>query len=361
MNIIKKFFNIFNKQKKTNMETEIYSQFDIVFELIKKYVRKDYKINIDIPENIKKIALFASGSSYHSTAIIANFLRQKVHCEAQPYYASEVALAESFDTDTDTLYIFISQSGETADTNKALDLIRQKTDKTLAITNTKNSTLYNNAKYKILTYAGVEKAIASTKAMCAQMYCLFLIAAKIMQQKELPSMEVIDELLNVPEYIQQTLQKNDKVKQYAQSLINYDNAAVLASGMFYPLAKEGALKIKETAYINTTAYPTGEFLHGHIAILNKKCAVISLVNNHNAQFTIDVLNKINSTYKTDVLIITALPLSQLSMNNLIEIKSQSDINFLFSSLVLLQLLAYNSALLLNRNVDSPEGLQKIVK
>ena len=194
MNIVKKFLNLFCTPKKTNMETEIYSQSDIIFELIKKYVKKNYTVNIEMPENVKKVALFASGSSYHSAAIIANFLRQKVHCDAQPYYASEVALSDSFDTDSDTLYIFISQSGETADTNKALALIKQNTDKTLAITNTKNSTLYNSAKYKILTYAGVEKAIASTKAMSAQMFCLFLIAAKIMQQKEMPAIEVIDEL-----------------------------------------------------------------------------------------------------------------------------------------------------------------------
>ena len=305
------------------------------------------------------MALIASGSSYHSAAIIANFLRQYAHCDAQSYYASEVSLASNFDVDTDTLYIFISQSGETSDTNNSLNKIRQKTDKTLSITNTKNSTLYKNTKYKVLTYAGVEKAIASTKAMSAQMFCLFLISAKIMQQKELPVIEIVDELLNVPEYINSAFHKADLIRQYSKSLVNYDNAAILASGMFYPLAKEGALKIKETAYINTTAYPTGEFLHGHIAILNKKCAVITLVNNLNAQFTIDVLNKINMSYKTDVLIVTALPLSQLSLSNVIHIPAQSDINF--SSLVILQLLAYHSALLLDRNIDNPEGLEKIVK
>ena len=193
------------------------------------------------------------------------------------------------------------------------------------------------------------------------MFCLFLISAKIMQQKELPVIEIVDELLNVPEYINSAFHKADLIRQYSKSLVNYDNAAILASGMFYPLAKEGALKIKETAYINTTAYPTGEFLHGHIAILNKKCAVITLVNNLNAQFTIDILNKINMSYKTDVLIVTALPLSQISLSNVIHIPAQSDINFLFSSLVILQLLAYHSALLLDRNIDNPEGLEKIVK
>ncbi len=361
MNILKKILLSLRNSKKTDMEAEIYSQPDIIFDLIRKYVKKDYTINIELPDSIKKVALIASGSSYHSAAIAANFLREKAHCDAQSYYASEVALASNFDVDSNTLYIFISQSGETSDTNISLNKIRTKTDKTLSITNTKNSTIYKNTKYRILTYAGLEKAIASTKAMCAQMFCLFLISAKIMQQREIPSIEVIDELLNVPEYINNAFNKANAIKTYSELLVNYDNAAILASGMFYPLAKEGSLKIKETAYINTTAYPTGEFLHGHIAILNKKCAVISLVNNANVQFTIDVLNRINGTYKTDSLIISAIPLSQLHLSNVIHIPAESDIDFMFSTLVILQLLAFESARLLNRNVDKPVGLEKIVK
>ncbi len=358
MNVLKKLYNKFVLNKKTNMQKEIYEQPDIIFELIRKYIKKDYSINMDIPANTNKIALIASGSSYHSAAIAANFMRTKAHCEAQSYYASEIALSECFDVDSDTLYIFISQSGETTDTNKSLDKIRLKTDKTLAVTNTKNSSLYKNTKYKILTYAGMEKSIASTKAMSAQIYCLLLIAAKIMNQKELPVKYIIDELTNIPEYIKNALTKREEIKKYASVLVNYENAAILASGMFYPLAKEGALKIKETSYINTTAYPTGEFLHGHIAILNKKCAVVSLVNNENIKFTLDVLDKINNNYKTDSLIISALALND---KNIINISTTSDLEFMFSSLIILQLLAYESAVLLNRNVDKPDGLTKIVK
>ncbi len=361
MNILKKFVNHFLSVKKSNMEKEILQQSDVIFDLISRYVRKDYTINIELPENISKIALIASGSSYHSATIAANFLREKVHCEAQSYYASEVALAENFDVDSSTLYIFISQSGETSDTNKSLNKIKIKTDKTLSVTNTKNSSLYNDTKYKILTYAGTEKSIASTKAMSAQLYCLFLIAAKVMQQKELPSKSFVENLICVPEYINESLSKRDLIKHYSKILSDYDNIAILASGMFYPLAKEGALKIKETSYINTTAYPTGEFLHGHIAILNKKCAVISIVNNINIQFTLDVLNKINNDYKTDSLIISAFPIPNVGRNCVIYVPFSIDIDFLFSSLIILQLLAFETALLLNRNIDKPDGLTKVVK
>ena len=356
LNFLKKFFS---KSSQTNMQKEIFEQPEIIGKLLKKYIQKNGVVNIDLPENIKKVALVASGSSYHSATIAANYLRDNVHCYAQSYYASEFSLIDNPDVDNQTLYIFISQSGETADTNHSLDLVRVKTDKTLAITNTKNSTLYNNAKYKILLHAGVEKSIASTKAMCAQIFCLFLIAVKIMQQREIPVNSLIDELSSVPNIIEKTFEHRAKISEFSKKLSQYDNAAVLASGMFYPLSKEGALKIKETSYINTTAYPTGEFLHGHIAILNKRCAVISLVNNFNVDFTLKVLDKIKSEYTTDSLVISAFSLKQ--KENLISVNTDKDVEFLFASLIVFQLLAFETASLLGRNIDAPSGLTKIVK
>ncbi len=358
LELLKKIFRI---KKKTFMETEIYEQPDVISDLIKKYINKDGTINIELPENIKKTALIASGSSYHSASIAANYLRDKIHCYAQAYYASEFSQIENTDVDTDTLYIFISQSGETSDTNKSLENVRVKTDKTLAITNIKNSTLYNNAKYKILLNAGSEKSIASTKAVSAQLFCLFLVAGKIMQRKEMPTLQLREELIKIPEIMKNALELRSKIQEFAKKLISYENAAILASGMFYPLAKEGALKIKETAYINTTAYPTGEFLHGHIAILNKKCAVISVVNNVNVEFTIKVLEKIEKDYNSDTLVLSAFHLNLKKSESAICLNLYNDIELLFSVLVVLQILAYETAILLNRNVDKPLGLTKVVK
>lgn len=361
MGILKKIISKFIARPKTSMEAEIKEQPEIIFELIKKYINNDYTINLTLPENVKNVALIASGSSYHSAAIAANFIRDNVHCPAQSYYASEVSIIDNFDVDINTLYIFISQSGETSDTNKALSIISQKTDKTLAITNTKNSTLYNCAKYKMLTYAGKEKSIASTKAMCAQTFCLFVVAVKLLQLAFIPSRDFVDYLLSVPEYINDAFMKRDDIVKFSEILTNYDNAAILASGMFYPLAKEAALKIKETSYINTTAYPTGEFLHGHIAILNKKCAVIAFVNADNAEFSKKVFANINFNYKTDSLIISSMSSCDCDTKNVILLFSENDIQFLFTCLIMLQMLAYESSMLLNCNVDRPQGLSKIVK
>ena len=227
MNIFNKIINklLFRSCYKTNMETEIFEQPDVIDRLLKKYISKNGNINIDIPENVHKIALIASGSSYHSATIAANYLRNNVHCEAQSYYASEFSLVENVDVDSDTLYIFISQSGETLDTNKSLEKVSKKTNKTLGITNTIDSTLYNGVKYKILTFAGKEKSIASTKSMSAQLLCLFLIAAKIMQQKEIPSDKIIYELQNVKNSIKKAYGYREIIKDYSEKLKNYENAA----------------------------------------------------------------------------------------------------------------------------------------
>ncbi len=356
--ILNKLISVFTG--KTNMELEIMEQSDIISNLIKKYIKSDSKLNILIPDNIKNIAIIGSGSSYHCAAIAANFFRNNA-CYAQAYYSSEFYLSENISVNSETLYIFISQSGETSDTNLALKKISNKTDKTLALTNTKNSSLYNLAKYKMLIYAGEEKAIASTKAVCAQLFCLLLIALKIMQKQEKPINNFLFELKKVPESIKNSFNFNEKINKYAAILKNYDNAAILASGMFYPLAKEGALKIKETSYINTTAYPTGEFLHGHIAILNKTCAVIILINNNNVEFTKNVLCKIRDEYHSDLLIISAIELDNISLDTLISTKTKYDIDFLFVSLLIFQLLALKTSNLLNRNIDNPNGLTKIVK
>lgn len=344
-----------------NMQKEIYEQSDIVSDLISKYIAKDGNINIPFPDKIYKVALIASGSSYHSATIAANYLRNTVHCEAQSYYASEFSLNDNVDVDLNTLYVFISQSGETADTNKSLNIVKLKTNKTLAITNAKNSTLYNNAKYRLLINAGTEKSIASTKTMCAQIFCLYLIAVKIMQEKDMPANSLIEELLSIPKTIDKVFTLEDKIKVFAKKLIEYDNAAILASGVFYPMAKEGALKIKEISYINTTAYPTGEFLHGHIAILNKKCAVISIVNNNNVDFTINVLKKIKENYTTDSLIISAFQLTPKDNDNIICVNTYRDVEFLFATLIVFQLLAFHAAIMLKRNIDKPNGLTKVVK
>ena len=218
--------------------------------------------------------LIASGSSYNSSAIGAKFIAKYAKTESLFFYSGEVVISNDFEVNKDTLYVFTSQSGETADTNLALDKIKQFTDKILVITNTKHSRLWNSAKYKIFTMADSEKAIASTKSMTAQLFCILLVGIKLMQMNNIPYKKYIDDFCNLSKNISDILLKRKEIQYYAKSLSECENAVILGSEIFYYTAIEGTLKFTETSYINTSAFPTGEFLHGHIAILNKKCFVI---------------------------------------------------------------------------------------
>ncbi len=344
---------------KTCMEKEILEQPYIIDKLIRKYIGINFCINMEIPDNINGIVFIASGSSYHSASIISEFINKTIPFFAHSYYASEIANFNSFDTDKNILYVFISQSGETSDTKKALSLISSKTENTLCVTNTKNSSIYNNSKYKILTYAGVEKAIASTKAMSAQTFCLFLLALKFFDLKGINTAKYKTDLLNVSKSLKEFLENiGDDIKNFAKIMSVSENIILLANSIYYRLAQEGALKIQEISYINSSAYPLGEFLHGHMAVLNKKSCVISIVNQDNRNLADIVHSKLNDKFKYESLSITNI--NDYKDNHRIFIKETDEISFIFASLIALQLLALYVSIQLKHSTDNPDGLTKVV-
>ncbi len=362
MNILKDFIeNVFLFSKKTNMEKEIYEQPRIIKYLIYKYIKRNLITNIDIPSNIENVVFIASGSSYHSAAIASFFFNKTAGIDSQYYYASEIVLQNNIKINKKTLYVFISQSGETSDTNKALNLIKTYTKNTLALTNTKNSSLYKNSDYRILTYAGKEKSIASTKAFSTQLFCLFLLAGKILQDKNASSAFLTEELINISQTAKKTFLKREAVNTLAKKISNTDNIVILATGELYPLAREGALKIKETSYINASAYPIGEFLHGHIALLNKKSVVIILNNSDSSFFAKNVINVIEKKYTAPCFIFSNDIHFDCRRENIIYLNEQNNINLMFSYMILLQLLALDISILLGKDIDNPRGLSKIVK
>lgn len=172
--------------------------------------------------------------------------------------------------------------------------VLKKTDNTLCISNTENSTMWNLAKYKIHTMAGKEESIASTKALSAQLFCTMLLTLAIKQNQGEDITSDLQTLEKLPKFLDKELKSHNAIKKIAEKLVTFDSIEILGSRIFYGLAKEGALKIKETSYINTTAYPTGEFMHGHVAILNRKSAVIVLVDEINHGICINNIKKSNS-------------------------------------------------------------------
>ncbi len=350
-------------KNKSNMELEIFEQTNIIKNLIEKYITKENYILINLPLIIKKVFLIASGSSYHCAYIAAEMLKESVNCDAEAIYASEFSINPHNQVDETTLYIFISQSGETSDTLQALKEIARKTDNILCVTNNKDSTLWQLSSYKVLTHAGKEKSIASTKAMSAQLFCLYLIVLKILYSKNIDITADLAQIHNLPTHISNVLDSAKNIKKIAKKLSEFDNISILGSKYFYALAKEGALKIKETSYINTCAYPHGEFMHGHVAILNKKAAIISIMDELHKNQMLKNLKSIRNDYKPYLVSIfnyETIDENYSLSNHNIKIPTDTNVFAIFGTLITLQLLALEIAKVLKKNIDKPTGLKKVV-
>ncbi len=355
-------FDLFNKKRrKSCMEKEIFEQDKIAQIILDSYIEKDGNINIQIPENITRIILVASGSSYHCARYAAELFGSIAKIEARAVYSSEFLLEETIAHNDNILYIFITQSGETTDTNSALEKAKNFGVKTLCITNKEDSTIWNSSDYKIACHAGEEKSIAATKSFTSQLLCSTLLVLKFAQDKGIEIYDYLLDLKSIPSFIKQTYELQPKIKQMARFLSKYKNIVVTADGQSYALAKEASLKIKETSYIQTTSSILGEFMHGHVAVLNNKHSLLIYVLNDNLTYTaIKNLNTIKENYNPPIFIIG---------NRTNQVKSTYNINTdcdkpivkTFCIAVIIQLLALETALKMHRNVDKPHGLNKVVK
>lgn len=353
---------IMSKTKKfeSSMEEEIFQQPQILGSILKNYVAADGYIILNAPTKIDKIVLVASGSSYHCARFSAEVFGVIAEIEARAIYSSEFLLKKIVPHDKNVLYIFITQSGETTDTLSALNKAKQLGVRTMCITNKENSTAWQTADYRINCHAGEEKSIASTKALTAQMLCLYLLALKYAQIKKLDVKEHMAHLKKLPEIIEQTLELKDKIKPLARFLSKYKDIIIAADGPSYALAKEACLKIKETSYINVMSHILGEFMHGHLAVLNNKKSVLVYVSGEELSYsTIKNMEKIKRDYNPPICIIGTSSERINSAFN-IDLEVEDNILKMFSNTVIIQVLALKIAIRLKRNVDKPKGLKKIV-
>ncbi len=344
---------------KSMMQKEIFEQPDVVKKLTEMYVTKDNKIAIDIPNDIENIVISASGSSYNCAAVAAPLFKEMAGVQCEYEYSSEFIMQKRHFVTPKTLFIFVSQSGETSDTLKALNIIKGLGGKTMCITNVKDSTLWKECDYKLQSDAGVEKSIASTKALTAQMLCMFFIILKIQDFKNEDISVDLRSISKLPGYLQRIIDDIDHIHEVSQTISEYQNIAILGNKNYYPIAKEGALKIKETSYINVMAYPFGEFMHGHVASLNHKAIVIAIIDDENEVSAKRNIEKILADY--DPLIVCISPLENVDCCNLnITIKTSKPIKSIFGVLITLQLIACETASILKRDPDQPKGLRKVV-
>ncbi len=351
---------MFDKDKKSCMEQEIFEQPEILENLFKTHVNDNNYILFDIPTDIEKIVFVASGSSYHCARYGADLFGNIANIEARAIYSSEFLLKTAVPHENNILYVFITQSGETSDTNQALVKAKELGMRALCITNKKGSTIWKAADFKIDCRAGEEKSIAATKSLTTQMLCVTLLVLKYAAHKGIDISNYINDLKKLPKKMEETLGLHKEIRKIARALSKFKIIVITADGISYAIAKEASLKIKETSYICTLSSILGEFMHGHVAVLNNKAAQIHISINTLSKTAVENLDKIRNDYKTPLCIIGN------SCNNVhadyhINMDSESEIVKSFCLVETIQLLALEIAQALHRNVDKPHGLHKVVK
>ena len=346
-------------EEKSSMEQEIFEQAEILEHLLNTHINDNNYILFDVPTDIQKVVLVASGSSYHCARYAADLFGNIADIEARAMYSSEFLLKSAVPHDNDILYVFITQSGETTDTNKALNRAKEFGVRTLCITNKKGSTIWQSSDFQIDCHAGEEKSIAATKSFTTQMLCCTLLVLKYAAIKDIDITDYIIQLKTLPEIIKKTYELQPEINKMAKFLHKFKNLVITADGISYALAKEASLKIKETSYINVIAMILGEFMHGHVAVLNNKFPLIYITEGDLSYTAIKNLNKIKEDYNPSICIIGNSN-EKVETEYNINIDCESEIVKSFCIIVISQLLALEIAKLLGRNVDKPKGLHKVV-
>jgi len=341
------------------METEINSQGEIIENLLRKYI-VNYCVLADIPLSFKNVVIVASGSSYNAGLYGKYFFENISNTKTSVEYSSEFINNNLTDFSKDNLYIFISQSGNSTDTVKALEKVKKTGCKVLCIVNNEDSQMYKLADYRFNINAKTEQAIAATKTFSATVVMLWILAIKAAQNKKIDVSNETQNVSSIENIFKHIVENIENLDYTAKFLSKQKNISICAFGQNYPIAKELALKIKETSYINTCAYPTGEFIHGHYAVLNNSKALVAFINFDANEAEVDLLDKIISTYKPKLVVISD-DWKEYRSEVLIKFpKQQSKIVTTIAMIVVAQLLAFKIARILKRDVDFPKGLNKVV-
>ena len=353
------------------MEKEIYEQPEAILNTIDGRVgAEDVLDNIfglgssELFSQVKRIQIVACGTSLHSGRVAANWLSSIAEIPCQIDYASEYRYKNPH-VDKNSLLITISQSGETADTLAALRYAKEKDYlASVAICNVPTSSLARESDFVLFTNAGPEIGVASTKAFTTQLAALMLLSLSLAKSKELnPKLRtrVVTGLRSLPEVIEETLLLKDQILEMAPAIASKDNALFLGRGMFYPIAKEGALKLKEISYIHAEAYPAGELKHGPLALIDENMPVIALApESELAEKLVSNLEEVKARGGT--LYVFADPSVTMDVKNG-SIITMPKCDFLLTPIIYtipLQLLSYEVALLRGTDIDQPRNLAKSV-
>ena len=351
------------------MLKEIFEQPKSIRETIGSRVVKNARIQIDeldiskeYLQNVDRIYIVACGTAMYAGMTAKKILEKYCRIQTEVDIASEFRYRNPLITDR-TLCIYISQSGETADTIAALNLAKEHNAKTIAISNVIGSSIVREADYSLYTHAGPEIAVASTKAYTSQIVLLAILGiyfAEVLGVSYNELEELKEEILEVPTKIEEVLKKTDQIKQFAKKIANEKDVFFIGRGIDYTVALEGALKLKEISYIHSEAYAAGELKHGPIALIENGITVIGVMtDNLLSSKTISNLQEV-ITRGAKTFIVTNQNLENVSFNEIINIPQISSYISPILSVVPLQLLAYYISKEKGLDVDKPRNLAKSV-
>ena len=332
------------------MLKEIYEQPKSVRETIGSRLKKNEKVNFDdigftkeTLSNFNMIYMVACGTAMHAGLAVKPMLEKLCHIPVTVDIASEFRYREPL-IDEHTLCIYISQSGETADTIAALKLSKAKGATTLAISNVIGSSITREADYTIYTHAGPEIAVASTKAYTSQITLLTLLTLYFAEVLESVSADTIDniksELLLLPEKISEALKNVEKVKNFAHKVYTEKDIFFLGRGTDYTVAMEASLKLKEISYIHSEAYASGELKHGPIALIENGITVVGILTDPNlVEKSVSNLQEV-ITRGAKTLVVTNQEINKENYDEVIEIPSTHPLISPIISIIPLQLFSY---------------------
>ena len=353
------------------MAKEIEEQPITLKNCIKEYVDNiNNDINIfNIPWDLKEISsitLIGCGTAYHSCMMAKYWFEELTNLDVTIDIASEFRYRKNR-FKKDNLYIFVSQSGETADTYAALDLCNKNNMKTCSIINVIESSIARDSKFVLPIHCGPEIGVASTKAFLGQMMVLYIFTLKLAFLKKNLTKEVyiekIKDLKTLPKLVKQTLLTENKIQAVSTTFTDAKGSMFLGRGFSYPIALEGALKLKELVYVHAEGYPAGEMKHGPLALIENGMPVVVLAPRDNYyQKTISNMQEVIAR-GAKVLLITNKSKDEVVSENIwetIEVENTNNDLLPFLLTIPLQKLAYYSALNKGYDIDKPRNLAKSV-
>jgi glucosamine--fructose-6-phosphate aminotransferase (isomerizing) len=315
--------------------------------------------------NAKRIIIVACGTSWHAGLVAEYILEDLVRIPVEVEYASEFKYRNPIVTSNDVV-IAISQSGETADTLAAIQLAKEKGAFIFGVCNVVGSTISRVSHAGAYTHAGPEIGVASTKAFTTQITVLSLMALRIAKAKESISTaqykEIVNELELIPQKVEIALLANKRILEIAHIYKSNHNCLYLGRGINFPVALEGALKLKEISYIHAEGYPAAEMKHGPIALIDENMPVIVVaINRGHYGKTVSNIQEIKSRKGKIIAIVTEGDTTVKDLvDHVIEVPETLECLSPLLTTIPLQLLSYHIAVLLNKNVDQPRNLAKSV-